>query len=179
MTTGLGPVYDGVVHVFASPADLLALLMVGALGGMNGAVAGRCVLFVLAPAWLAAGLVGMSLAAAALETFAWVAPVASLLVLGVLVALDRSLPTIVIVLLAVMVGVMHGGLNGVGLAEAARERSVLLGIVASVFVSVALVAGGAVSLRRAWARMLMRVIGSWVAAIGLLLLGWTIRTGAS
>jgi hypothetical protein len=32
-----------------------------------------------------------------------------------------------------------------------------------------------VSLRTAWARIAVRVGGSWIAATGLLMIGWTLR----
>jgi urease accessory protein len=37
------------------------------------------------------------------------------------------------------------------------------------------VAGLVVSLRAAWARVAVRVAGSWIAAIGFLMLGWALR----
>ena len=40
----------------------------------------------------------------------------------------------------------------------------------------ALVAAAVVALRFAWMRIAVRVAGSWVAAIGLLMLGWSLRT---
>ncbi|HEX9166089.1 MAG TPA: hypothetical protein VF862_09270, partial [Gemmatimonadales bacterium] len=51
----------------------------------------------------------------------------------------------------------------------------LAGIGATVFVLVALGAALAVTLRDGWRRIAVRVAGSWVAAIGLLLLGWGLR----
>jgi hypothetical protein len=45
----------------------------------------------------------------------------------------------------------------------------------AVFVLVALVAALVVSLRAQWARVTVRVAGSWIKAIGLLMLGWTYR----
>jgi hypothetical protein len=51
----------------------------------------------------------------------------------------------------------------------------LLGIAAVTFVLVALVSALVVSLRAAWARIAVRVVGSWIAAIGLLMLGWGLR----
>jgi urease accessory protein len=42
---------------------------------------------------------------------------------------------------------------------------------------VALGAALVVALRSGWQRIAVRVAGSWVAAIGLLLLGWAIRRG--
>ena len=51
----------------------------------------------------------------------------------------------------------------------------LFGISLAVFVLVALVAALVVSLRAQWARVTVRVAGSWIKAIGLLMLGWTYR----
>ena len=51
----------------------------------------------------------------------------------------------------------------------------MAGIASALFVVVALLAGPVVALRAAWARVVVRVAGSWIAAIGLLMLGWTVR----
>ena len=75
-------------------------------------------------------------------------------------------------------GLLHGFLNGAGIATAGREALALAGIVTAIFVLVALVAALVVSLRAPWARIVVRVAGSWIAAIGLLMLGWSLRGGA-
>ena len=77
--------------------------------------------------------------------------------------------------LAIAVGLLHGWLNGAAIAESQREAIGLVGIAAMTFVLVALVSAFVVSIRAAWARVAMRVAGSWVAAIGLLMLGWSLR----
>jgi hypothetical protein len=51
----------------------------------------------------------------------------------------------------------------------------LLGISGAIFALVAIAAAFAVSLRTSWARVAVRVAGSWVAAIGLPMLGWWLR----
>ena len=51
----------------------------------------------------------------------------------------------------------------------------LVGIVTTLFVTVVLVAALVVGLRAPWSRIAVRVAGSWIAAIGLLLLGWPFR----
>ena len=51
----------------------------------------------------------------------------------------------------------------------------LFGIVATLFAFVALAAALVVALRAPWARIAVRVAGSWIVAIGLLLLGWSLR----
>jgi len=43
------------------------------------------------------------------------------------------------------------------------------------FVLVTLASALVVSLRKSWARIAVRVAGSWIAAIGLLMFGWAMR----
>jgi hypothetical protein len=53
----------------------------------------------------------------------------------------------------------------------------LAGIVATLAVLVTLGAALVVAIRAAWGRIAVRVAGSWIAAIGLLALGWSLRRG--
>ena len=46
------------------------------------------------------------------------------------------------------------------------------GVAVALFVAVSLLAGQAASVRTLWARVAVRVAGSWIVAIGLLMLGW-------
>ena len=50
----------------------------------------------------------------------------------------------------------------------------LLGTVGCLFVLVSLVTGFVVSLDRPWTRIAVRVAGSWIVAIGLLYMRWTL-----
>ena len=58
MTTGLGPIYDGISHVLMSPDDLVPILAMAFLAGLNGPAAGRRTLFALTAAWLVGGIAG-------------------------------------------------------------------------------------------------------------------------
>jgi hydrogenase/urease accessory protein HupE len=78
------------------------------------------------------------------------------------------------VVLAAALGVFHGQMNGVEMAAAGIGLTGLLGTVATLFVCVALVTGLVVSLRPTWTRVAVRVAGSWIVAVGLLYLGWTL-----
>jgi hypothetical protein len=51
----------------------------------------------------------------------------------------------------------------------------LLGLVFAVFVLVAIATAFVVQLRQQWARIAVSVVGSWIAASGLLMLGWAAR----
>ena len=59
MSTGLGPFYDGMIHLILSPDDLLGVLAIALLSGLAGARYGRAVLFTLSAAWLLGGLLGL------------------------------------------------------------------------------------------------------------------------
>jgi hydrogenase/urease accessory protein HupE len=172
VTTGLGPLYDGIGHVLVSPDDLLPVLAMAFLAGLNGRAAGRAALFLLPLAWAVGGLAGF-VARAPLVPGA--AATTSFLLLGFLTAVDRRLSAALVASLAVALGLLHGWLNGAGIATAGREALGLAGIVAAVFVLVAISAAFVVSLRAPWARIVVRVAGSWIAAIGLLMLGWSLR----
>jgi len=170
-STGLGPVYDGISHLFVSVDDLLPVLALALLAGLNGPAAGRWALAVLPVAWLVGGLAGFNGAAAGIPAGA---TALSLLLLGGLVAADRRLGWRAVAGLAAALGGLHGALNGAGIAAAGREVIGLLGIVGAVVVLTALVAAGVLALRPPWTRIAVRVAGSWIAATGLLLAGWTL-----
>ncbi|MBL8674064.1 MAG: hypothetical protein JNL07_04185 [Rhodospirillales bacterium] len=72
---------------------------------------------------------------------------------------------------------LHGYHNGVGMASAGSGAAGLAGIVAAVFALTAIASAGVLSAQPGWRRIAIRVVGSWVAAIGLLMLGWTLRSG--
>ena len=175
VTTGLGPVYDGISHLLASPDDLVPVLAMAALAGMNGAAAGRWAVFTLGVSWLTGGVAGYLGGAMPppLDVTA-----ASFLVIGALTAADLRLSSAVVAALALVVGLLHGWLNGTAIAETQAEAPGLVGIAVTVFVLVALGAGFVVSRRTAWTRLAVRIAGSWVAAIGLLMLGWSLRGAA-
>ncbi len=174
VTTGLGPVYDGIVHLASSPEDLLPVLALALFAGLRGAGAGRKALFALPVAWLTGGFLGL------LVKWAPAFPIQaiSFLLLGALVAADLRLQPAAVVTLAVSLGLVHGFLNGAAMGQAGAVALGLVGIIATIFVLVALVAAVVVSLRRPWTRIAVRVAGSWIAAMGLLLLGWSLRGAA-
>jgi len=171
VTTGLGPFYDGVTHFLLTPEDLLPVVALALLAGLRGARAGRLALFALPGAWLAAGLIGL-----ALPTSDWslALPTLSFVALGGLVAADARLRPGWVATIAVVVGALHGGFNGAAMAEARLGALGLAGIATAVFVTVALFAALVVVLRAPWTRIAVRVAGSWIAATGLLMLGWSL-----
>jgi len=170
VTTGMGPVYDGIADLLLTPEDLIPVLTLALYAGLRGAEAGRRAMFLLPAAWLAGGAAGM--VAGAVSAFPL--PVISFLVLGGAVAADLRLPSAAVAVLATAVGLGHGWLNGAVLGNGPGAPA-LAGAVISVFLLVTLVSALIVAAERSWMRMATRVAGSWVAAAGLLMLGWMAR----
>ena len=97
------------------------------------------------------------------------------LLLGGLVVADAKLSLRSMTALSALLGLVHGYLNGTGMGLSAQAIVAALGLAAAVFVLVVLVAALVVQLRAHWARIAVRVGGSWIAASGLLMLGWSVR----
>ena len=173
-SSGLGPAYDGALHFLTSPEDLVPVLALALLAGLRGAAHGRRVLFTLAPAWLLGGLAGLGAvtsSAGLLGAALW------FVLLGGLVVFDARLSVGAVAALAALLGLFHGYLNGSGMGATLPAVVALGGLAASVFVVAALGAAAVVPLRAAWARIAVRVGGSWIAASGVLMLGWSLRGG--
>jgi hydrogenase/urease accessory protein HupE len=79
-----------------------------------------------------------------------------------------------ITFIVIGVGLLHGVLNGNALKEGAGVLG-LIGIMATLFVIVAIVSALVVSFKQSWTKIVVRVAGSWVAAMGMLMFGWMMR----
>ncbi|SDR63904.1 Hydrogenase/urease accessory protein HupE [Rhizobiales bacterium GAS113] len=171
VTTGVGPFYDGVVHFVLTPEDLLPVAALAVLAALRGPAHGRLMLFTLPTIWLGAGIAGWIVGGKTSE----ILPAAASLALGLLIAIDVPLPIWCSVGIAALVASTLGYADGSGLPPDGGGALILLGIVAAVFTAFAFVAALALSLRSRVARIAMRISGSWIAASGLLLLGWLLR----
>lgn len=175
VNSGLGPFYDGALHLLLSPGDLLGLVAAALLAGLRGARAGRLTVIVLPVSWLLAGLIGMSLPA--IPPLTWLS-VLSFMILGVLVAADARLAPGAVAVLAGVYGALHGLLNGAALTAIGAGPSTLFGIVLTVLLLALITAAAVAPLRALWARVVVRVAGSWVVAVGMLMLGWLAQGAA-
>jgi urease accessory protein len=171
ITTGLGPVYDGISHFLMSPEDIIPALALALLAGQCGPKAARGVLFALPAAWFAGGLVGLVASPPALPPPTWL----SFMLIGGLVAANLKLPNAAILALASVLGLFNGFLNGSALGSGGAGLEALIGISATVFVLAALPAAAVISFSWPTAKIAYRVLGSWTTATGMLMLGWSLR----
>jgi len=176
MNTGFGPFNDGLTHLFVTPEDLLPVIAIALMAGLRGPRFGRAVLLALPVAWLAGTAAGFLLAAPiklpVAETIVTIA-------LGVLLATESPLPFAFVTCLAILLGLLHGILNASELPKTSLSSLIsAAGVAVALFGAVSLLAGQAASMRVRWARVAVRVAGSWIMAIGLLMLGWAMRVPA-
>jgi hydrogenase/urease accessory protein HupE len=173
MNSGFGPFYDGLAHPLLSPEDLLPAVAMTLLAGLSGARAGRFVLAILPAAWLVGMVAGWAIGLPGAP--AWLIAVVTAL-MGALVAADLRLPLAVVIAVAAALGALHGYDNGRDLAATTGALVAIAGIACSLFALVSLLAGQVAVLRAQWARLAVRISGSWIAAVGLLMLGWSTRS---
>ncbi len=173
ITTGLGPIYDGVAHFALTPEDLIPVVGLAVFAGLRGPAHGRCALFILPAFWCAGGAAGLAIARPPNEFAAAI----SLLLVGGLAATDAPLPIWAAAAVVALLAATHGYADGSSLPRDLSGLLMVLGMSGAVFVTFALVVATLLPLRSQLARIAMRVSGSWIAASGLLLLGWSLRGG--
>jgi hydrogenase/urease accessory protein HupE len=122
-------------------------------------------------AWLSGGLLGWLPDAPAFAAPSW----APFLAIGGLVAADLRLPVSASAAIVGALGLVLGYPNGQAMAQSGQGLSSVLGSTAAIFVFMSLIAVLAAGTTVAWMRIAWRVLGSWIAASGLLLLGWALR----
>lgn len=174
--TGFGAFYDGIAHVAATPADLLVVVAFALFAGQRGVRAARRVMFGLPLAWIVGGAMGALWS----EPAAW--PALTTLTFGIagaLVALDARLRDDGVVVLAVAAGMLHGVVNGATMAASGSPALALAGAVGAIFFLTAILSAEVASLPGGWPGIAVRVVGSWIAASGLLMLGWVLRVAPS
>jgi len=167
----MGPVYDSIVHFLLSPEYVAPVVGLALLAGLRGPDHGRWALFAVTGAWLVGAGLGSAPGSGIMASFV---TAGTCLVLGVFIAADLRIPLMLTVILATAVGFLMGAMDAAAQGPALRMNGVL-GICATVFVLMALATSLIVPLRILWLRIAVRVAGSWLAALGLLLVGWALR----
>ena len=143
------------------------------MAAYGGAATGRRLVVALTLAWGAGVGVGFGVVQGP-----WEFPVATagvILLLGVANLFRIRIPSAALVAATALVGLARGVMNGAAARAADGQWLSVFGIVMGVFVLVTLLSAFSMWLERRRAAVVCRVAGSWIAAIGLLMLGWEIR----
>jgi urease accessory protein len=166
---GAGDFYAGALHALTALEHVLPFLALGILAGQQGREADPVLLvFCLA---LAAGT----------TVAPWIPPLAyvgllnilSAILFGGLVAAEWSLPMPFYYVIAAVFGLSHGFANGAGMIEQTKPYLYVPGVALAGFAVTAygLIVTDFLMRRKAgWIHIAVRVAGSWIAAIGILVL---------
>jgi urease accessory protein len=160
-----GDFYAGLVHPLTALEHVFPFLAVGLLAGQQGARSARAILGCFALALIAGAVLGRFEPGA---TFILYVNGASFVVLGGLVALARRLPVWVLFALSALFGLTHGYANGTAMTSDMLALNFVAGMAGAGVIVVSLGAGVVLSLRASWTKIAVRVVGSWIAAIGLM-----------
>jgi hydrogenase/urease accessory protein HupE len=175
VNTGFGPFYDGITYLFVSPANVMTVLALAMFAGLRGRYPARNAIFLLTAAWLLGAFVSLHFSSGDVHLPLAVAVV--MLCIGLLVALDLRMPTVLVAASVVCVGLFFGALNGSAMTESVGSVRALLGAAAAVFTIASIGAAVVVSQGVGWRRVIVRVAGSWIVAIGFLMAGWVLKPG--
>lgn len=175
VATQFGNFYSGVLHPLTALEHLLAWFALGLLVGLHRDASARwilllfplCVLLGAASAWF-------------VPVFPHISQVniGSFVLLGILAATAFSLPTVVMAVVGVLMGMSHGYENGLAMATSEISALYIGGVAISGYVVLTLIAGisAKIVLRFVWGKVAIRALGSWIAAIGIVMVGLSLVT---
>jgi urease accessory protein len=169
VNTRFGNFYDGMLHPLTAMEHIIPWIALGLLAGLQPK-AGRWMLLSF-PIGLALGTV----LAIAVPGFAFVTAVnlGSFILIGAFVALALPLPPALLAALAGLLGVSHGYANGMAMNAETNPWLFTPGAATVGYLVVLLVAAVTAIMANRWgaARIAVRAAGSWIFAIGILMLG--------
>jgi hydrogenase/urease accessory protein HupE len=174
--SGLGPFYDGALHLMLTPMDLVGLATLSLFVGLQGARAGRLLVIVAPIAWFLAGAGAMY--SESDVSFALV-NAATLVLLGGSVALGLEISPWIAAAAAGVFGALLGFQSGLELGAANGDLVALIGTVTVVVAVTISIAALVLSYTAFPYRIVQRVLGSWAAATGLLSIGWIAASGSN
>lgn len=174
MMEGAGELTNGALHPLMTPGHVLVLLGLGLLCGQNMRGAWRNPLPVFAPALAVALLATLS----GFLTGELPQPLVIFLALGLaaLVALEIRLPGKAVVALTLLAALVIGLDSGAETGTTAAKLKTLAGTWVTANALVFYIAACASNAEgRPWARTAIRVLGSWIVAIALMVLAFALR----
>jgi hydrogenase/urease accessory protein HupE len=166
------------LHPLTDLQDLILWTAIGVLAGSLGAARGRWLVLVF-PLGLLAGLVladglGFISARPAIDA-------AMILVLGLLLAAALRIPTPLLCAIAFGLAVMRGAANASDLAPDANRLLFAAGLACAGYAAITLTMAVTLAFRRAdagsstaWRGIAIRAFGGWIAAIGLMMVGFAL-----
>jgi urease accessory protein len=164
---GVGDFYAGMLHPMISVECVLPIIALSLLAGQQNRRTAIGVLLSFPSASVLGALLALVFP---VSPFVAVINTAAMAVLGVLVALNRSLPLEISVILSATLALTVGWSNGGELTSNTSAYRFVPGLAVVSLLLISYGIGLVRSLNMPWAKTAVRVTGSWIAAIGILVL---------
>ena len=176
--TGLGPWGDGMARLVLQPLDLLLLVALVLLAVQSGRPWSDRLPLVLPLSWLVGGLAGLGVGVElplVLPCTAIVTAVGVLVAVGPLLRLGELLNERLLLTGSAGLALLFGLVAGSSLSGHGGAIEALVGEAVAIAVVTALLLMALAPPHPRWLALGLRVVGSWIAASGLLMLGWLSR----
>lgn len=174
-TQGVGDFHAGFLHPITAPEHVIAFLALGILASQRGHTGLRTVIIFVIAATIGA-CAALSLP---LHPVVDLVNIASIIILGALVASNWACPQTFLYPLAAITGLSHGLANGSAVAAPIKSYLFIPGFVVAILlvVGIGLAASDWLLQKRiGWMQIAIRAAGSWIAAIGILVLAASWKT---
>jgi urease accessory protein len=176
----LGDFYAGALHPLTDLQDLILWTAMGMLAGALGAAKGRWLVLVF-PLGLLAGLaLGRAFGVVSAGP---AADAGMILVLGLLLAGAARIPTALLCAIAFGLAVLRGAANAGDLGPETDRLLFAAGLACAGYAAITLTMALTLTFRRpdagpavAWRGIAIRAVGGWIAAIGLMMMGFALAT---
>ena len=172
---GVGDFYNGMLHPLLVPAQLLALVAAALVIGQHAPKSSRFAL----PAFALALVIALVLPLLGMPGAPAAVPLALALAAGLVVAASLDIGVLGSAALAGLLGLLVGSTAGHDALADGLSGLSLAGTALGALVFVVIVAGLVSRFRRPWQKIGVRVLGSWVAASGFLVLALSLAPKAA
>ncbi|QJP16344.1 hypothetical protein G3545_23510 [Starkeya sp. ORNL1] len=177
--TRLGDFYGGALHPLTDFEQILPWVALAALAAFQGPQRARWMIVVFPLALLAGGAASLALPN---PPFAPILGISLVAITGLALAAAVRLPLPVLLAIAAVMGLLHGYQNGEAMVASTDQLLFLSGVTAIGYAVLTLVTGTAIAFLRGaggWRPIALRAGGSWVAAVGIMVLGLQLVTPAA
>jgi urease accessory protein len=167
----LGDFYAGALHPLTDLQDILLWTATGLLAASMGASRGRWLVLIVPAGSLVGLIAGLSFGITSVST---VINAAAMIVLGLLIAAAVRVPAPAVGVLAFGMAVARGIVNSGGVAADTNQVLFAAGFTMAAYTVITLLMAVVVAFREparagGWRGIAIRVCGSWIAAIGLMM----------
>lgn len=176
--TRLGDFYGGALHPLTDFQQILPWIALAALAALQGPLRARWLFVVFPLALLAGGAASLVLPP---PPFAALLGLVLVALTGLALAVAAPVPLPALLILATVMGLLHGYQNGEAMIASTDQLLFLSGVTAIGYAALALMTGAAIAFLRGvggWRPIALRASGSWVAAVGIMVLGLHLATPA-